>query len=330
MIDERRTALQQAEVFQKMTENERIILLNDLLYDASSAYLNWQNAYYSKEIIIENIDLANIYLANTKLAFDNGEKTQMDTLEARIALQEANNQLIATEIIITASRQNAENYLWLDNLPLEILPSTAPERFTADFLLIDTSTDIDDLIDAHPIIQSKINKLSFYELEQRWKREKLKPKLSINFNPLLATTTTIAPTYASSDYKWSVDFSMPLLFRSEKAEVTRGNIKIQNVALDIDNKRLELKNKIENTLFQQSLLKDQINLLEDNIRGYRLLLDGENDKFLLGESSVFLVNKRQEKYIMSRLKLLELTLKLQKESLSYLYYSNQLINPYLN
>ena len=61
------------------------------------------------------------------------------------------------------------------------------------------------------------------------------------------------------------------------------------------------------------------------MEGYRLLLDGENEKFRFGESSVFLLNKRQEKYINGQLKLIELNIKLQVELLNYLYYSNGLI-----
>jgi hypothetical protein len=56
-----------------------------------------------------------------------------------------------------------------------------------------------------------------------------------------------------------------------------------------------------------------------------ILLEGENDKFRFGESSVFLLNKRQEKYIDGRMKLVDSQIKLQQEFLDYLYYTNALI-----
>lgn len=121
---------------------------------------------------------------------------------------------------------------------------------------------------------------------------------------------------------------MPLLLRSEKADIVRGEIKIQETELDIQNKTNELQNKIENSWHQQKLLQDQIVLLNLNVENYRRLLDGEQEKYNFGESSVFLLNKRQEKYIDGRLKLIEIHIKQQIELLNFLYYSNQLIREY--
>ncbi|MFT5169157.1 MAG: hypothetical protein ACI8P3_004405, partial [Saprospiraceae bacterium] len=69
----------------------------------------------------------------------------------------------------------------------------------------------------------------------------------------------------------------------------------------------------------------QFNLLNQNVENYKRLLDGENEKFRFGESSVFLLNKRQEKYINGQIKLIEIFIKSQIEILNFLYYSNQLI-----
>lgn len=121
---------------------------------------------------------------------------------------------------------------------------------------------------------------------------------------------------------------MPLLLRSEKADIVRGEIKIQETELDIQNKTNELQNKIENSWHQQKLLQEQISLLNLNVENYRRLLDGEQEKYNFGESSVFLLNKRQEKYIDGRLKLIEIHIKQQIELLNFLYYSNQLIREY--
>lgn len=121
---------------------------------------------------------------------------------------------------------------------------------------------------------------------------------------------------------------MPLLLRSEKADIVRGEIKIQETELDIQNKTNELQNKIENSWHQQKLLQEQIALLNLNVENYRRLLDGEQEKYNFGESSVFLLNKRQEKYIDGRLKLIEIHIKQQIELLNFLYYSNQLIREY--
>ena len=118
---------------------------------------------------------------------------------------------------------------------------------------------------------------------------------------------------------------MPMLFRSERANIQRGEVKIQEIIFDIENKRNELLNKLEGSLEQQAVIRNQIALQSQNVEGYRILLEGENEKFRFGESSVFLLNKRQEKFINGQLKLIELYVKLNIELLNYLYFSNRLI-----
>ena len=95
---------------------------------------------------------------------------------------------------------------------------------------------------------------------------------------------------------------------------------------NFENKRNELQNKIESGWQQLLLLQEQLILLSNNVENYKRLLDGENEKFNYGESSVFLLNKRQEKYINGQLKLIETYIKRQMELLNFLYFSNQLVN----
>jgi len=326
LTDERRTALRQARIYQNIAVNERQIMLNEIVLSASNAYLEWQKFTEKQTIIEENIDIALTYFNNTNTSFQNGEKTAMDTLEAFILAQDAYVMLQKNETKLTKARQNIENFLWVNNLPVELQPTTRPASLQNPVFDISETINTNPDLTQNPIIAEKLNKQAYFQVEQRLKREKLKPKLKAKFNPLLATSdNNIRPIYSTSDYKWGFDFSMPLLFRSARAGVQKGEIKLQEIALDIQNKSNELQNKIENSRQQQSILNEQIALQTQNNEGYRRLLEGENDKFLFGESSVFLLNKRQEKYIGGRLKLIDSQIKLQKELLDYLYFTNALI-----
>lgn len=325
IVNERKIALEQAQVFKNLMENEQKIILNELLFTASYAYLNWQQYHYSKVVLTENISIANTYLNNTKQSFENGEKTAMDTLEAFILYQDAITFLQTNEAGLINARQKVENYLWFDEVPVSLQETTVPENYENVFFS-DIANFESSSLGNHPLIMASVNKLSNLELGQKLKREKLKPKLKIKYNPLLATSdNSLAPNFSAANYKWGFDFSMPLLFRTERADIQRGEIKLNEIALDIQNKRNELQNKIESNFQQQILLQQQVEVLSQNVENYRRLLDGENEKFRFGESSVFLLNKRQEKYINGQLKLIELNIKSQIELLNYLYYSNQLI-----
>jgi len=122
------------------------------------------------------------------------------------------------------------------------------------------------------ILFLKLNKLTYTEIEQRLKREKLKPKLKLKYNPLIGTgNNDDYANLAFNNFKWGFNFSMPLLLRSEKANVQKGAIKIKEIELDLDNKRNQLQNKIENSWQQQQLLQQQITLLQQNVNGYEQL-----------------------------------------------------------
>jgi len=200
-------------------------------------------------------------------------------------------------------------------------PDIFPQNY--EELLIQELPEFDtvQIVDNQPILLEKINKMSIKEIELRLKREKLKPKLKAKYNPLLATADEgRLINYTPAEAKWGVAFSMPIPMRSERADVQRSEIALQEIALDLDNKRNELLNKIENSLRQIAITDDQIDIQQENVANYLRLLEGENEKFRFGESSVFLINKRQEKYINGRLKLIDLLVKQQMLRLEYRYF----------
>lgn len=326
IVNERRVAIQKAKIVRKLSENERQLMLNELYYSATVTYLKWQQYYFYKKIISENINIAKTYHENTKQSYLGGEKTSIDTLEAYMIHQDALMLFQKNEISLIKAKQNIENYLWDNENPVDLNPVAEPENFSNPIFEIQSDLTVTNLVDNHPIILASVNKQSNLELDQKLKREKLKPKLKLKYNPLLSTNgNEFSATYSRDNFKWGFEFSMPLFLRSERASVRKGKIKIEETTLDIETKRTNLKNKLEGSQQQLVLLREQLVLLEKNVKGYKILLDGENEKFKYGESSVFLLNKRQEKYINGQLKLVGLNTKLHVELSNYLYYSNGLI-----
>jgi len=324
LTNERNTAIRQAHEYHKLYKNEQDMLLNDLLYNALYAYHTWQMYYYSMEILTENIAIAHSNNENTRNAFFMGEKTAMDTLESSIAYREAISLYNKNEMYLVKSRQKLENYLWFNGKAIALQAEVKPESYDA-FYNYEWAMHDSVAINNHPLILASVNKLSLSEIEQRLKREKLKPKLKVKYNALLTTSDDIRiHSFDLSDYKLGVGFSMPLFLRSERASVRKGQLKIQELELDLAFKKNELVNKAEASRMQQAILKEQIDIYEQNAANYQRLLEGENEKFRYGESSVFLLNKRQEKYINGKLKLTEAHVNYRLELLRYLYLSNQL------
>lgn len=326
LMDEGRTALRQAKAYAAIAEQQRTLQTNDVYFSATEAYLYWANSHASLQIVQENIELAENYFNNTKTSFFNGEKTAIDTVEAYIMWQDRKNLLQSVMSSFTSTQKNLENYLWNENgwyeasfMVPDSLQQIVPGQEAPSFSL--------DTLDRHPLLQEAQFKLDALEADRRMKQEKLLPKLKLKYMPLLTPDGEGLPGYNENDYKWGFSFSFPLLLRGERGNLQLGKVKVMEQQLEIENKTISLQNKVLNSLQQINYLQAQEAIQIQNVAGYQRLLWAENEKFKLGESSVFLLNKRQEKYLEGQLKLVDLITKRQLEQLKYRYYTNTLDIP---
>ncbi len=321
--NERRISIKQAEVFNAMSVLERRLLLQDLVFDATQAYLIWQQYEAIRQVLDENIRIAEEYKQHTVQSYLQGEKTTMDTLEAATLLQDAISWQQKNSMGLSKARQMLENFLWFEGSPVALQEATTPDDYTRHFVHVNNLSSVD--LSGHPLLLSTENKITYYELEQKLKRDKLKPKLKVKYNPLINAGGDDAGFYPTDNYKLGLEFSTPILWRTERGEIDKGEIKIQEYELELLNKTNELNNKIENSSIQLQLKQAQYELMQQNVASYKTLMENENEKFRYGESSVFLYIKRQEKYITGQLKLIEIQIDYQMELLTYLYLTNQLI-----
>ena len=89
-------------------------------------------------------------------------------------------------------------------------------------------------------------------------------------------------------------------------------IKIEQTDQELNAKTRELENKLAFYANEVNTLQEQITLYSTAVQNYRTLLDAENDKFSIGESSLFLINSREQKYLDAQVKLLKLWAAYQK------------------
>lgn len=324
LTNPRRTALKQAEVYQTIAKNQQLQLLNELVYNASIAYAEWQQYSSIYNILQDNLKLSQLYLKNVKAALAQGEKTAIDTLEANVYLQNNQIDLVKYKQLLLEKRLKVENHLWLNNIPVGLQPIVEPESN----IIPHKSNEIPltDNLDSIPIIAEKSAKKQSLILKQKLNREKLKPKLKLKYNQLLGTNPdNLNPNFNIDNYKWGASLTFPIFFRSERAKYRESKYAVEEINYEIAYKKTEIHNKILANKKNQHALIDQIVLLEKNIVGYETLLQAETKKFEYGESSLFLINKRQEKLIESELKLLSSQNKLIVNYLDYLLLTNRII-----
>ncbi|MGB0984494.1 MAG: TolC family protein [Saprospiraceae bacterium] len=317
LIDERRATLQQAEIFASMTDIERRKLLNDLVFEGTMAYWEWVAMGNELQTYQQAIELARLRLNGLRITFQQGDKAAIDTLEAFIQLQD--RQITYSKAFVKFQKTTLEltNFLWDENgQPLQLQPNVVTPQvslFKSPKGTIDSLANfIGDLPSVHPDLLLYDLKIKNLDVERRWKKEKLKPKLNINYNFLAEPLGgENGADLSINNFKWGLEFAMPIPMRTARAELQLNDIKRQETLLKRSQKELELSNKALYYNSQIENLKDQIRLSEANIGNYKTLLNAERRKFDMGESSLFVVNSRENKLINAQLKLIELKAKLQ-------------------
>ena len=101
-------------------------------------------------------------------------------------------------------------------------------------------------------------------------------------------------------------------------------IKIADLNLYIQQTRLEIENKVRASYNEVIALQSQAFLFQQNANNQELLLKAEEVKFSIGESSMFLVNARENKLLETQQKMNELKTKFFKSLIGIAWSTGQL------
>lgn len=304
LMDERRAMLKQARILQESAEFEVDLALNDLLEKALTSYWQWYEAYREMAVINQALDAAEFRFKSIKRQAIIGEKSMVDTLESAIQVQDRSIRLRKAEALFIQKRNELATYLWLDGvLPLNLQAGSKPELSEGAILNILP----ENWFEQHPSLNFYRLKLEGLDIERRLKAESLKPQLDLNYKFLnQPAPNDFFAQYSPDNYNWGLKATFPIFVRKARGDLMKTKVKIEENNLELELKRVSLQNKVQ--ALEQELLLSQAQLIETRsmVINYRRLLEAENNKFRNGESSLFLINSRELKYIDAQMKQVEL------------------------
>lgn len=323
LMDKKRAELFTARLFVKASQQERLLMLNDLLLDAVQSYYNWCEAEQIKSIYEEALQTAMVRYRATVRTHELGDRAAIDTTEALTQYQQRLFQLNEAELNAQKARLIVSNFLWQsDNIPYSLPDSIQPQPIDSAFInpLICAPLDSLDMLLSqisveHPLINQYTIKLKQLDIERRLKKEGLKPTLNINYNllsPGFFNYTSPDNRVFTNYYKFGFNFSMPLTFAQGRGELQQTRLKITDTKLQLTQKQRELETKLIGIYTEMNILKRQINLYRETLKNYKTLQKGETRRFDIGESNLFLVNTRENTAITAEQKLIELYIKYLK------------------
>jgi len=301
-INERMAALKQAKAYQQQSIADQQLAVNKVLYEASVAYFDWISAYRELKLYNNFIENAQFRYDGILSSFEVGDKPAIDTLEADIQIQDRKLSLEQARLKFFKASQQLGTYLWAENnTPLVIRERVYPEDALFEKSTIPAEFLSDTEITTHPKIRSLEYKVEILEFDRRLKANKLLPKLDLEYN-FLSGDPDILRSFVNENYKVGVNFSIPLFLRKERGDLQKSKIKLQDAELELYSEQLNLQNKIRALKEQFLSYQEQVLMINQLVENYEIMLNAEERKLQLGESSVFLVNTREKSLISARLK----------------------------
>lgn len=301
-INQRMADIRKAKIAQNLNSAERNLQAIEVLYEASMSYANWKRSY-------DEVKLYETYLKNALIRYEGvskliaqGDKPAIDSVEAGIAVTTRKLNLEDAQLKFTKARLELSNYLWYENnLPLEVKEELQPEKTLA--ITIKETLQVIELssfsLDNHPKIKALDAKIDLLKVEKQLKANALLPKMDLSYNYLSEPSTI--DQYRMEDYKIGLNFSIPIFLRKERAGLKLAKLKIQDTQFSLQFERKSLENKLKSQQQEIISLQKQQAYNSQLVQDFNQLLTAEDRLFGMGESSLFLINSRENTLVSSQL-----------------------------
>ncbi len=330
LINKRMADLKKAKLFVNQAKVDRDIQVNTILYQAALAYFNWLQAYNKLLLFQDFLKNAEIRFNAVKQNVNLGESAAIDSTEARITVYDRTLNLEKSKVNLMKSRLELSNFLWLNDFPVELQETIIPDLDSE--IIIDQTLSISEFdignfdVEMHPKLQSLNIKYQSLNIERRLKSNMLLPRIDLQYN-FLSETPDLVNSFNTSAYKSGVTISFPLFLRKERGDLKRSKLKMQDTNLEIASVKLDVGNKIKALQNELESFTVQNEVTAKMVTNYVVLLQAEERKFNIGESSLFLVNSRESKLIDAKLKAIEIQNKFF--STKALLFNNLAVTPNL-
>ncbi len=325
LFDKRRAAVQQGKLFVKMSVQEQRQTVNDFLQEAGAAYWKWTSSYQVNQVLLKAVRVNEQRVEFVRKAWQSGDRAAMDTVEAFSQLQSIQVMERQSWLDFQKARLMLSNFMWTaDEKPYELAEEIMPD---SSWMIVPVKNYPVPVLDQtllvameeHPKLLNTILKSDVLEIERRNKFQSLLPKLDLTYNFLnkgYGLSKTFASPLFENNFKYGVQFGLPLFQREARGDYRVAKIKIQANELKLDQARLEISNKVRAAFNEILSMQQQVDFMQQNLKNQQLLLRAEEVKFSLGESSLFLVNSRENKLLETEQKYAELRSKFFNSLLS--------------
>ena len=301
-IDERMAAIRKAKIASNLNSAERNLQVVEVIYNASVSYMNWKRSFDEIKLYEDYLKNALIRYKGVQILIKEGDKPAIDSVEAAITVKTRSLNLENAKLKYTKAKLELSNYLWLENnIPLEVNDLLQPEELLAK--TIKETLKINELetisLENHSKIKALDAKIAMLKVDRKLKANLLLPKLDLSYTYL--SEPSYIDNYRFEDYKIGLNFSIPLFLRKERGSLKLANLKIEDTEFVLQFEKKNLENKIKSQQEEITSLEIQQDFNDALLNDYKILLNAEERLFEMGESSLFVINSRENSLVSSQI-----------------------------
>ncbi|TAG06770.1 MAG: TolC family protein [Cytophagia bacterium] len=315
-IDQRRATLKQAKIFQSIALADKIKIINKILLSVAKDYWEWYFTERELFYLIKGIELAENRFRGVKIRVQSGELAAIDSVQAKIVLQERIIQFNQASLEVKNIRLTIMNYIWGDNdIPMVLAEQVMPENPNWQS---NPTNEIETLVvyakENHPEILKIKGKVNQLDVDRQLAQNNLLPTANLEYALLqnIQPTTSSTRLNAQNNYKVGFQFEFPLFLRKERGKLGQAKIKKFQNELELKQTERDIETEIRKAYNELLNLRLQIVEQTSMVANYQILVDGEYKRFLSGEGSLFLINTQETKLIESQIKLESQKMKFEK------------------
>jgi len=335
LMDKRRAALQTAKIYREASAIEKRNILNTLLLEAMKTYWTWVQQYMYYKTVSDAVVVNEKRVELVKTAYRLGDRPAIDTAEAFVQLQSFELQKSQAWLEFQNTTLDLSAFLWTSNtqpynLSTNIVPGVDLQTLNiASTTLPELNNLLVIALKNHPDLMMYNYKLNVLGVEKKLKFQELLPTVNFRYNQLgkgyeILKTATTGPLF-KNNFQYGLSLDIPLRLSQGRGEYRKAKLKITETQLQQGQKLQQIENKVKSYFNEMLAMRSQVALQEKTYKNYQILQRGEETRFQAGESSLFLINARENKALEALQKLQELKAKYFKAENNLLWAAGILI-----
>lgn len=309
LTDERRTALQQAELAQGAADADLDATLARVLLSAARAWGAWAEAERRASIAADGVTLATFRLEALRRRVVEGDAAAIDSVEALAEVERRELQRLDAVAAVQSARLSLQGWLWQpDGAPDRLDPSVTPARdarLAGEANIAPSGDALAFLVARHPFVQQATARWRQADAQRRLAAVSLLPSASVELSGLSAGRSfgdLHLPRADGTDTKFGGSLRIPLFARQQLGRLRAAEDRSRSLLFERDRVKREVEIDAERALIELRVVDAQVARQAALLLLQERLLEAEQQRFTAGESSLLIVNLRERAVLDERLR----------------------------